>query len=114
MTSAPELPGPDRPFELPGRLGTGDTAEWGRALLGVLSTARTTGRIGWEETVHRELVVQLALASHGLGGTGIPADADEVCLGFIRTVTAEGELADRLQLELAELDRWAAALGVAS
>jgi len=77
--------------------------EWGEVLLGALKSARSRGGLPWEETLHREVVAKLAMASVGIDSDLIRSGLDGIWEDFVRDVTAEGERLEDLRAEVSSI-----------
>jgi hypothetical protein len=78
-------------------------AEWGKVLLDALRFARSSGGLPWEETLHREVVAKLALASAGVESELIRSGLDEIWVDFVHDLIEEGERPEKLRSEVSSI-----------
>jgi hypothetical protein len=77
--------------------------KWGDLLLEALRSARTSGGLPWEETLHREVVAKLAMVSVGAASEWVRAGLDGIWADFLRDVTEEGENPEDLRSEISSI-----------
>lgn len=83
--------------------GSREMGRWGESLLLTLRSARTRGGLPWEETLHREVIAKIAMASEWVESAEIPDGVDGIWREIVRDLIDEGESLEGLRSEMASL-----------